>query len=162
MSQLDLLIFLVPGLPLAATVVTALLGKKVLRGQSHWPTVLALAGSFVLSAILLVQVNRRSAQARESDPQAVGFEYITPSLWTWAALDHAAKEKAPDEQFSTRSLRSIPLKNTVFRIDIVLRSDPLTAVMLVMVTFVSLLVAIYAIGYMHGDPGYWRFFTYIA
>ena len=28
-----------------------------------------------------------------------------------------------------------------------------------MVTFVSTLVAIYAIGYMHGDPGYWRFFS---
>ena len=34
--------------------------------------------------------------------------------------------------------------------------------MLVTVTFVSLLVAIYSIGYMHGDPGYWRFFTYVG
>ena len=34
--------------------------------------------------------------------------------------------------------------------------------MLVTVTFVSLLVAVYSIGYMHDDPGYWRFFTYIA
>jgi NADH-quinone oxidoreductase subunit L len=34
--------------------------------------------------------------------------------------------------------------------------------MLVTVTFVSLLVAIYSIGYMHDDPGYWRFFSYIA
>ena len=31
-----------------------------------------------------------------------------------------------------------------------------------MVTFISTLVAIYASGYMHGDPGYWRFFAYIA
>ena len=31
-----------------------------------------------------------------------------------------------------------------------------------MVTFVSSLVAIYAAGYMHGDRGYWRFFTYIG
>ena len=34
--------------------------------------------------------------------------------------------------------------------------------MLVTVTLVSMLVAIYSIGYMHGDPGYWRFFTYIG
>ena len=34
--------------------------------------------------------------------------------------------------------------------------------MLVMVTFISMLVAIYSIGYMHGDRGYWRFFTYIS
>ncbi len=34
--------------------------------------------------------------------------------------------------------------------------------MLSMVTFIASLVAIYSVGYMHGDPGYWRFFTYIA
>ena len=34
--------------------------------------------------------------------------------------------------------------------------------MLGMVTFISSLVAIYSIGYMHGDPGYWRFFAYVA
>ena len=49
-----------------------------------------------------------------------------------------------------------------FHLSIDLRADPLTAVMLVTVTLVSMLVAIYSIGYMHGDPGYWRFFTYIG
>jgi NADH-quinone oxidoreductase subunit L len=34
--------------------------------------------------------------------------------------------------------------------------------MLATVTFVSLLVCIYSIGYMHGDPGYWRFFSYVS
>ena len=34
--------------------------------------------------------------------------------------------------------------------------------MLAIVTCISTLVAIYSIGYMHGDPGYWRFFTYIG
>jgi NADH-quinone oxidoreductase subunit L len=40
--------------------------------------------------------------------------------------------------------------------------DRLTAVMLVLVTTVSTLVHIYTIGYMHGEPGYARFFAYIA
>jgi NADH-quinone oxidoreductase subunit L len=40
--------------------------------------------------------------------------------------------------------------------------DPLTAVMLVTVTFVSLLVHIYSIGYMTDDDGYQRFFSYIS
>src|SRR5262245_12076163 len=39
-----------------------------------------------------------------------------------------------------------------------LRADGLTAVMLVMVTFIGSLIAIYSVGYMHGDPGYPRFF----
>lgn len=40
--------------------------------------------------------------------------------------------------------------------------DELSAVMMVVVTFVSLMVHIYTIGYMADDPGYQRFFCYIA
>jgi NADH-quinone oxidoreductase subunit L len=40
--------------------------------------------------------------------------------------------------------------------------DTLTTLMLLVVTFVSLMVHIYTIGYMHDDPGYQRFFSYIA
>ena len=40
--------------------------------------------------------------------------------------------------------------------------DSLTAMMLVVVTSVSLMVHIYTIGYMHEDPGYQRFFSYIS
>jgi NADH-quinone oxidoreductase subunit L len=40
--------------------------------------------------------------------------------------------------------------------------DPLTATMMVVVTFVSLMVHIYTIGYMAEDAGYTRFFSYIS
>ncbi len=40
--------------------------------------------------------------------------------------------------------------------------DHLTALMMVVVTFVSLMVHIYTIGYMHEDEGYSRFFSYIS
>ncbi|SMB93917.1 NADH dehydrogenase subunit L [Desulfonispora thiosulfatigenes DSM 11270] len=40
--------------------------------------------------------------------------------------------------------------------------DPLTAVMLFVVTFISLLVAIYSIGYMKDDPYFSRFFGYVS
>ena len=40
--------------------------------------------------------------------------------------------------------------------------DELTATMMVVVTFVSLMVHIYTIGYMHDDSGYQRFFSYIS
>ena len=40
--------------------------------------------------------------------------------------------------------------------------DPLTAIMLVVVSGVSLMVLIYSQGYMHGDPGYSRYFSYIS
>ena len=40
--------------------------------------------------------------------------------------------------------------------------DRLTAIMMVVVTFVSLMVHVYTIGYMADDPGYSRFFSYIS
>jgi len=40
--------------------------------------------------------------------------------------------------------------------------DPLTAVMLIVVTGVGSLIHIYSIGYMHGDKGYYRFFAYMS
>ena len=40
--------------------------------------------------------------------------------------------------------------------------DPLTAVMLVVVTSISLLIQIYSVGYMEGDPGFARYFAYMS
>ncbi|MCH7830360.1 MAG: NADH-quinone oxidoreductase subunit L [Proteobacteria bacterium] len=40
--------------------------------------------------------------------------------------------------------------------------DRLTALMMCVVTFVSLMVHVYTVGYMREDPGYQRFFSYIA
>ena len=40
--------------------------------------------------------------------------------------------------------------------------DRLTVLMMTVVTFVSLMVHVYTIGYMHDDPGYQRFFSYIS
>jgi len=46
--------------------------------------------------------------------------------------------------------------------DIGFQIDRLTAMMMLVVTFVSLMVHIYTIGYMQDDPGYQRFFSYIS
>jgi len=40
--------------------------------------------------------------------------------------------------------------------------DGLTAIMLVVVTFISLLVQIYSVGYMRGDPAYHRYFALVS
>ncbi|MCC6474515.1 MAG: NADH-quinone oxidoreductase subunit L, partial [Burkholderiales bacterium] len=40
--------------------------------------------------------------------------------------------------------------------------DRLSALMMVVVTFVSLMVHVYTVGYMAEDPGYQRFFSYIS
>ncbi len=48
------------------------------------------------------------------------------------------------------------------RLEIGFLIDQLSALMMVVVTFVSLMVHIYTIGYMAEDPGYQRFFSYIS
>jgi NADH-quinone oxidoreductase subunit L len=49
-----------------------------------------------------------------------------------------------------------------FKIPIGIFVDPLTAVMLIVVTIVSSLVHIYSLGYMHGDPRFSRFYSYLS
>ncbi|MGH7411725.1 MAG: NADH-quinone oxidoreductase subunit L [Candidatus Methylomirabilis sp.] len=53
------------------------------------------------------------------------------------------------------------LKVGDFQVPIGLLVDPLSVVMMLVVTFVGFLIHVYSIGYMHGDPGYARFFTYL-
>src|SRR5512147_246152 len=48
------------------------------------------------------------------------------------------------------------------RLEIGFLIDRLTGLMMVVVTFVSLMVHVYTIGYMAEDPGYQRFFAYIS
>jgi len=69
-------------------------------------------------------------------------------------------------EVASGSVISVPLYTWLVSgdldIHIGLHIDRLTAVMLLLVTVVSSLVHIYTIGYMHGDSGYARFFSYIA
>jgi len=49
-----------------------------------------------------------------------------------------------------------------YRFEVGFLIDTLTTTMMLVVTFVSLMVHVYTIGYMHDDPGYNRFFSYIS
>src|ERR1700675_1257658 len=48
-----------------------------------------------------------------------------------------------------------------FRADFALRVAQLTVIMLLVVTGVGWLIHIFSTGYMHDDPGYYRFFAYL-
>jgi len=114
---------LIPFLPLAAFVVNILLGKRLFGKQAHWPAVLAVVASWVISVITMRDV--------------IGGAVINEDLYTWVL-------------------------SAGLRVPVGFLIDPLTAVMLIVVTTVSSLVHIYSIGYMHGDKGYYRFFSYLS
>jgi NADH:ubiquinone oxidoreductase subunit 5 (subunit L)/multisubunit Na+/H+ antiporter MnhA subunit len=62
-ERIDLLMVLIPALPLAATVITAALGRYVLRELSHWPVLLATVTAFALSLVLLYDVRTAASAA---------------------------------------------------------------------------------------------------
>ncbi|HET7711721.1 MAG TPA: NADH-quinone oxidoreductase subunit L [Thermoanaerobaculia bacterium] len=45
--------------------------------------------------------------------------------------------------------------------DVAFQLDPLSIVMLMVVTWVGFLIHLYSVGYMHEDEGYWRYFAYL-
>jgi proton-translocating NADH-quinone oxidoreductase chain L len=124
MSDIYAYLWLVPVLPLLAAWLIAKAGSYVLRQHSHWPCIVAGAGSCVLSVGAFWQ--------------SVGQEYHHSHLYF--TLFQAGK----------------------VHVDLALRGDSLTLIMLMMVTFISTLIAIFAVGYMHGDPGYPRFFAEVS
>ena len=149
---------LIPALPLLAAIVVAVLGPKLLKAHSHLPVLLALVGSCLCSLILLSEVFRQQADPA-AQRQGGGFEQIVV-LWTWADIPQAYELKADRPNSPPQAERDAGWRN--LRIDVALRADALTAMMLAMVTFVSTLVALFAAGYMEGDRGYWRFFACLA
>ncbi len=45
--------------------------------------------------------------------------------------------------------------------DVAFQLDPLSIVMLMVVTWVGFLIHVYSVGYMHHEEGYWRYFAYL-
>ena len=178
MFELDTLMVLIPTLPLAAAIFTAIFGKHVLGQRAHWPTVIAIVASFLCSLPLLFEVRRQAEEhgsslaaehggdVHQGGSRSVGWEH-TVNLWRWLHVDNALS--TPPAAVETGHVAGTPIKlpdawasRLPFDIEVTLRVDPLTSIMLSMVTFIASLVAIYSAGYMHGDPGYWRFFSYIG
>lgn len=63
-------------------------------------------------------------------------------------------------QFAWTALGGVFIKPLVLTLGVYI--DLLSALMFVMVSFIAMLVHIYAMGYMHGDPRYPRFFAYLS
>ncbi len=122
-----IVMWLIPLAPLAAAIVTALLGPGGMREKSHLPCWFGLAVAVVCAYVLLWSI------------VPAGF-----------AEGGSAAVVAPGYQWLDIGGMNIKLD---------LRADAMTAIMLSMVTLVSLLVSVFAAGYMHGDPGYPRFFA---
>ena len=159
------LLVLVPALPLLGALLTMALGR-VLGPRAHWPAILSIAAAAVAAVTLLVGLGREAGVGSGHADGAAHPVEMVQTLWQWASIPDAYAPPAGsaaldvgDDLAAKAAGRPATLP---FSIGIDLRLDPLTAVMLAVITCVGLLVAIYSIGYMHDDPGYPRFFALVA
>jgi len=79
-------------------------------------------------------------------------------LSVWALIEVLA---APGHQLPIPDINWVIIEGGI-TIHLGLMVDSLTAVMLIVVSLVSLMVQIYSQGYMHGDPGYHRYFAFMS
>jgi NADH-quinone oxidoreductase subunit L len=159
------LLVLVPALPLLGALLTVALGR-VLGPRAHWPAILSIAAAAVAAVTLLVGLGREAGVGSGHADGAAHPVEMVQTLWRWASIPDAYTPPAGsaaldvgDDLAAKAAGRPATLP---FSIGIDLRLDPLTAVMLAVITCVGLLVAIYSIGYLHDDPGYPRFFALVA
>ena len=123
--SLQTTLLLIPLLPLGGAILAGLFRNQVGRVGAHSVTILGVAGSFVLSAWILMQ-------------QIEGvLDTVNITVYTWMVADG-------------------------IRFQVGFLVDHLTSLMMTTVSFVSMLIHVYTIGYMRDDPGYQRFFSYIA
>ena len=119
-----------------------------------WVILFVPLGSFVTSGLIIRPFfNRYSVLAGYVTIVAIGVA-LALSIWALRSVVDAHG----DLEFATRSW--LEVGNLSVTVGILL--DPLTAIMLVVVTGVSLLVQIYSVGYMKGDLGYARYYAYMS
>jgi len=124
-------VWLILLLPLGAFVLVGLVGRRLPEGGGH-VVVGAMAGSFVLSLYVFIQVLQQGGLGGGFAPQTIeGYVWI-PSL-------------LPENS-----------------IKISLLIDNLSALMLVLVSFLCLLIFVYSLGYMHEEDGKPRYYAEVS
>jgi proton-translocating NADH-quinone oxidoreductase chain L len=130
------LVLYVPVLPLLGAVLAVLFGAvNDLRRYAHLPVIVAAA----LSCACAIAVIARLAQ----DPTPIAFPKLTSAgdAIHWFAIQYEKSKMV---------------------VDFSLSADSLAGVMLLVITFVGFWIVVFSVGYMHGSPGYARYFATVS
>jgi NADH-quinone oxidoreductase subunit L len=109
-----------------------------------------------VSAAVLMLFGRRLGRASAwLAIAAVGYSAVASTL----VFNHLMAQPADGRSFVTTVVSWLPVGD--LQVDWALLIDPLSAVMLLLVTWVGLLIHIYSLGYMQGDERLHLFFAYL-
>ncbi len=125
-------IALIPLLPIISFLIIGLAGRRYFPKFSGILGTLSLLTAFILSAIVAFQYFFEVGKVDGVYQKIVAMKYV------WLHL----------------------LPNVSIDMGILL--DPISVMMIVIVTFISLMVHIYSIGYMHGEPRYATYYAFLS
>jgi len=128
-------LWVVPLLPLAGAFINLMLAKRLARQTVHFIAVASVAASFFTALYLCVGPLREAYGVWKANGEQGAFG-LTEHLWTWI--------QAGD-----------------LKLDMALRLDTLSSVMVLIVTGCSTLIHIYSTGYMADEPRYAAYFGYL-
>lgn len=155
--------------PLLAFLLNGLAGRW-LKGLGGWIAFAAMVGSAAISANFLFTAWTSAPEHHAAATHAVeeaasdGEDVHAEEAHAEESAEHAPPSAEHEE--ALLPLTAGPLWDWIsvgsLHVSIGLHYDQLTAVMCFIITFVGSLVFLYSIGYMRGDPGFNRFFTYLS
>jgi NADH-quinone oxidoreductase subunit L len=173
-------IWLVPLLPLVAAAINGLLGRKFRFSEKLIGGI--AVGSVALSFLItLVAVYSYTFSSHAIWPET----YVTSQLkFTWIPggalrLTQGDQQRATIKSFeeAERQRAALPpaqrnepiltvvsneSRSSVLNVEWSYQLDALSAIFMLIVTGVGLCIFVFATGYMHGDPGFYRFFAYMG
>jgi NADH-quinone oxidoreductase subunit L len=179
------LIWLVPLLPLAGAAINGLFGRKFRFSEKLIGGI--AVGSVALSFLLTVAAVYSygfGSHAIWPNPYVTSQDGAFKFIWipggaveqtlgaeqraSVAAQEDAKKQLAempPEEREKTQTILvagTDQSRSSILDVEWSYQLDPLSSIFMLIVTGVGLCIFVFATGYMHGDPGFYRFFAYMG
>jgi NADH-quinone oxidoreductase subunit L len=122
----------------------------------HWIVLLPLIGAIInglAGALIQKAAGKRAISVIACAPVLIAFALSVRGLFQLVGLGEEERLLL-DRLFTWLSVGNL-------HVDVAFQLDPLSAVMILVVTGVGGLIHIYSTAYMHEDPAYWRYFAYL-
>jgi NADH-quinone oxidoreductase subunit L len=122
----------------------------------RWIVLLPLAGAVingVAGATIQKAFGKRAISVIACTPVLLAFVLSVVAFWQLRSLDPAHRLLL-DRLFTWIAVGGL-------RVDVAFQADPLSVVMILVVTGVGGLIHLYSVGYMHDEESYWRYFAFL-
>src|SRR5262245_46287307 len=156
-------IWLVPLLPLAGAAINGIFGRCFRFSET-------LIGGIAVGTValsLLISVTAVYSYGFGGDAKWPNPYVTTQTAFTWIPAGAVKQSLGQSNEFTTISVANRPVTvaqphSSLLNVQWSYHLDPLSAVFMLIVTGVGLCIFVFATGYMHGDPGFYRFFAYMG